>query len=142
MILDLKARGLRPAAVPLADAMARAVWANGLEGSVVTWVPGHPPDERRRGFDHAHLLARRLAARLGLPLAELLYRTGDARDQVGLDAAERRRNLEGAFASRPAPDAVVLVDDVFTTGATARSCAKALAGAGASSVEVVVACLA
>ncbi|HYN36844.1 MAG TPA: phosphoribosyltransferase family protein [Actinomycetota bacterium] len=132
---------MRSAAIPLVDAMATAVWRSGLAGSVLTWVPGRPAEERRRGFDHAHLLAQGLGRRLGLPVVPLLERTGSDRDQVGLSAEERRQNLVGAFRARSESLAsVVLVDDVLTTGATASSCARALQAAGASSVEVVVAC--
>lgn len=145
LVLNLKVRAVRSAAIPLVDAMAAAVWRSGLTGSVLTWVSGRPAEERRRGFDHAHLLAQGLGRRLGLPVVLLLERTGSDRDQVGLSASERRKNLVGAFRARPGvPDGilgpVVLVDDVLTTGATASSCARALLAAGASSVEVVVAC--
>ena len=67
---------------------------------MITWVPGRAAEARRRGYDHAHLLARGLAGRVGLPVVSLLERTGTDRDQVGLTAEERRKNLEGAF--RPA----------------------------------------
>ena len=170
LVLDLKARAIRSAAEPLVEAMTAAIWKSGLAGSVITWVPGRPGEERRRGFDHAHLLARGLGNRLGLPVKRLLDRTGAGRDQVGLSAQERLENLDGAFKGRPllpGRDAsgrsfgtsrkndrlaneftkslpqgpiVALVDDVLTTGATASACAGALLAAGASRVEVVVAC--
>lgn len=142
LVISLKARAVRHAAVPLVDAMTEAVWATGLAGTVITWVPGRPAEERKRGFDHAHLLAAGLGRRLGLPVVRLLERAGRDRDQVGLSAEERRRNLEGTF--RPLPEAcpkgVVLVDDVLTTGATASACAQALLEGGAAAVELVVAC--
>ena len=142
-MISLKARAVRHAAIPLVDAMTEAAWAAGLAGAVITWVPGRQTEERRRGFDHAHLLATGLGRRLGLPVLRLLERAGRDRDQVGLSAEERRRNLEGSF--RPLPEAahatgVVLVDDVLTTGATASACARALLAGGVTTVEVVVAC--
>lgn len=140
LVLDLKLRGRRDAVGPLVDAMCRAVWRHGLAASTVTWVPGRPRDAAVRGFDHAELLARRVAARLGLDPSGLLTRTHATRDQTGLSRAQRFRNLAGAFtAYRPVPARVVLIDDVLTTGATAAACSRALRDAGASLVEVLVA---
>ena len=104
-------------------------------------VPLHPARLRARGFNQALLLARALGRRRGLPLApRLLVRTRATDVQARLPAAERRRNLDGAFAVR-APRlcrarSVVRVDDVLTTGATADACARALLAAGAARVDV------
>jgi ComF family protein len=101
-------------------------------------VPLHPRRLRRRGFNPAGLLARRLARRLELafdPVA--LARARDTPSQTGLDARDRRRNVAGAFrfvGRGPAPARVLLVDDVVTTGATLAAAARALRRAGASSV--------
>jgi predicted amidophosphoribosyltransferase len=141
LVLDLKLRGRQAAAASLGDAMAAAVAAEGLAGEVLTWVPARRGDIRARGFDHAHELARALEGRLGLPALPLLRRVGPARpDQAGLTARDRARNLRGAFAARPCPPRVVVVDDLVTTGATLRACAGSLRGAGAVGIEAVVAC--
>ena len=141
LVLDLKLRGRRTAASPLVDAMEGEVWRRGLEGSVLTWVPARDADNRRRGYDHAAVLALVLADRLGLRAERLLLREGPAADQVGLTKDERRRNLEGAFRPRlPGEGPVVLVDDVITTGATLTASARALGGAGFGPIEAVVAC--
>lgn len=111
--------------------------------SLVVPVPLHARRLRRRGFNPAGLLARRLARRLGLafdPVA--LARTRDTPSQTGLDARDRRRNVAGAFRvarSGGAPERVLLVDDVVTTGATLAAAAHALRRAGASSVVGVTA---
>jgi len=138
--LGLKLRGRRGYGAVLAEGMARVVQREGLGGSLVTWVPGQRQDVLDRGFDHAAVLARGVAARLGLPRRSLLVRTGFREDQAALGRSERFSNLEGAFRARPVSGAVVLVDDLVTTGATAGACARALLGAGATSVEVLAAC--
>jgi predicted amidophosphoribosyltransferase len=140
LVLALKLRADRAAGEPLVEAMCRVTRRFGLAGSTVTWVPGRERDTRERGFDHAEVLARGAALRLGLRAERMLARTGTRPDQTGLSAAARRRNLVGAFVARPCPSAVVLVDDVVTTGATASACALALRAAGAHQVEILVPC--
>jgi len=105
-------------------------------------IPLHRSRLRRRGYDQALELARPLARRLGLPLRDdVLGRVRATAAQSRLDAGARRRNLRGAFTVRsgvPLPAHVALVDDVMTTGATARSAATALLRAGARRVDVWV----
>lgn len=106
-------------------------------------VPLHPERERERGFNQAALLGRALAARTGLPLDEwsLVRATHTERHRAGMDARARRETVEDAFrVARPRlieGERVLLVDDVFTTGATASACAHALRGAGATEVFVL-----
>jgi competence protein ComFC len=140
LVLDLKLGGARWAAEPLAAAMFAAAARTGLRGDVVTWVPGRRREAAQRGYDHAELLAVRVGRRLGLRPVGMLRRVRPVGDQASLSARERFANLAGAFASRPCSGAVVLVDDVVTTGATAAACAAALRAAGATWVEVLAAC--
>jgi ComF family protein len=140
LVLALKLEGRRDAAPPLVHAMAATVARSGLLGEAVTWVPGRPSDIRARGFDHAELLARLVAPRIGLRARSLLFRRGSPPDQSGLSAAQRRQNLIGAFEARPCNGRVIVVDDVITTGATARACAAALRAGGAEMVELLAAC--
>ena len=102
-------------------------------------VPLHRSRLRRRRYDQAELLTRALArlARRGRIAA--LTRTRRTDRQVGLAEAAREENLRGAFTATPSATGrdVVLVDDVFTTGATARAAASALLAAGARSVRVL-----
>jgi ComF family protein len=140
LVLDLKLRGDRSAAQPLARALIRKVASVGLTADAVTWVPGRARENRRRGLDHAGIIAAQAGRALGLPVQPLLERTGERPDQTSLRAAERWENLQGAFVARDCPDRVALVDDLVTTGATAAACALALKKAGAARVEVLAAC--
>ena len=105
-------------------------------------VPLHPRRRRERGFNQSELIARALGARTGCALCPgALVRRKDTAPQAELSAAERRRNVAGAFAVRQraqvAGRVVVLVDDVWTTGATALACARILREAGAVEVRLL-----
>jgi ComF family protein len=106
-------------------------------------VPLHPERERERGFNQALLLARELACRSGLPLEEhtVVRRLSTERHRAGMDAQARRQSVARAFTVRHpklvAGQRVLLVDDVFTTGATVSACAGALKEAGAEEVFVL-----
>jgi predicted amidophosphoribosyltransferase len=105
-------------------------------GATVTWAPTTAARRRARGFDQAELLARALARRWGLPVRALLQRRpGPA--QAGR-AARGRHEHPGFEVRTGSPAAVVLVDDVATTGTTLTAAARALRGAGAQRVEAVV----
>jgi competence protein ComFC len=112
-----------------------------LRTEAVTWVPLSRRRLRRRGFDQAEVLARRVADRLDLPVRPMLERVRDTRAQARLSGPERRRALAGAFRSRGPglPRRVLLVDDVLTTGATAAACARVLKEAGTRHVAVLTA---
>ena len=101
-------------------------------------MPLHARRLRERGYNQSQLLARQLGRYAGLPMDDrTLARHRYTRPQVALTAAERRQNVEGAFGCLSdglAGRAVVLIDDVLTTGATLEACAAALKAHGADSV--------
>jgi competence protein ComFC len=105
-------------------------------------VPLHRARRRERGFNQSKLLARELARPRRLPvLTGSLVKLRNAPPQAGLRATDRERNVIGAYAVRR-PERVrgwtlVLVDDVTTTGATLRECARVLMEAGAKEVRVI-----
>ncbi|MDR7485268.1 MAG: ComF family protein [Armatimonadota bacterium] len=110
------------------------------EVAAVVPVPLHPSRLRDRGYNQAELLARPVARRLRVPwLPAALQRCRQESPQARSSAVARRVNVEGAFA--PGVQAVwgtvLLVDDVFSTGATAEACARALRAAGARQVHVM-----
>ena len=110
--------------------------APGPHGLVVTWAPTGGGRRRRRGFDQAELLARALARRWTLPCRATLRRLPGP-PQAGRRVEERRANPEFRPLGRP-PAAVLVVDDVATTGATLTAAARALRSAGAVEVRAVV----
>jgi ComF family protein len=126
---------------PLAHLMAQAApeALEALPGTLVP-VPLHEARFRERKFDQATLLAVELAKVLKRPLEDAwLTRARATERQVGLSDSAREANVRGAFTAAPHAKGqqVVLVDDVFTTGATARAAAKALLDAGAAQVSVL-----
>jgi predicted amidophosphoribosyltransferase len=136
LVAGLKYRNGRAVLGWLGVALARLVPPGATE--VVTWAPTHPERRRARGYDQAALLARAVAQQLAVPCSRLLRRTDRAGPQTGRPRAGR---LAGpAFvATRAVPRAVLLVDDVVTTGATLRGAAQALEAAGARQVVLVAA---
>ena len=107
-------------------------------GSLLTWVPPDPDRSRRRGHHPAQALGLALAERWALVASPTLTRLPGGRRQAGLTAPERRRNVQGVFLPKVVvAGEVVLIDDVFTTGATVAACADALTWAGASRVDVI-----
>ena len=133
-----KERGLRRAAD-----LAAALIADTLEppaADVITYIPADPERLLERGHHPARRLARALGGRWQLDVEPLLeLRVADARPrQAELARLDRVRNARGAYRARARPPtAVLLVDDVYTTGATVSAGASALRTAGAARVEVV-----
>ncbi len=104
-------------------------------------VPLHANRLRERGFNQAELLARAVSERTGVPLSRSLERQRDTPSQTRLSASERRRNVRNAFGLRGDREVrgaiTVLLDDVTTTGATIRECARVLLDAGAREVRSI-----
>jgi ComF family protein len=151
LIHRLKYDGMEPIAETLGSHLARAILrieAEAPHSMIVVPVPLHPSKRRQRGFNHAERLARAALAALRKqrPAWELklmpaiLERQRATPSQAGLSPRQRRENLRGAFfVSRPQQlrsAHVLLIDDIYTTGATARACTKALLAAGAETVWV------
>jgi ComF family protein len=130
---------------PLGDLLAAAVGVHrsAIADAVVVPVPLHPARLAERGYNQAALLAARVARRVGAPMRPLLLaRDRDTSQQARLDRRARIENMAGAFRVRE-PErvrgrAVLLVDDVCTTGATLGACATVLLEAQATWVARAV----
>jgi ComF family protein len=128
---------------PLGQLLAETVQQRcaGERPDLLLPVPLHPDRLRRRGYNQALQLARQVGRHCAIPLAPAgLRRLRETPPQQGLGARVRHTNLRGAFtvAAPVAGRHVLLIDDVMTTGTTARECAGVLRQAGAASVAVAV----
>jgi ComF family protein len=105
-------------------------------------VPLHPKRLRWRGFNQSLLLARQVSRKYEVPIDPfILYRSRETPPQTQLTEDERRKNVRGAFATHPEKSvkgkSVLLVDDVYTSGATVNECSRVLRRGGAREVYVV-----
>ena len=137
LVRSLKYGAVGLLAGPMAADMARACASLPLPPHpLVVPSPMFPWRERKRGYNQAELLSRGVARALGLEHARALVKVRNTRQQARLDHDERARNLQGSMTVHEdvRGRVVLLVDDVYTTGATMRVCARALLDAGAEAV--------
>jgi predicted amidophosphoribosyltransferase len=136
LVAAWKERGLRRLAALAAELVVEAVPRPDV--AALGFVPSDGDRSLKRGHHPAERLARELGRRWELPVSPLLRRARTVRRQRGLPLAERRRNVADAFVpAGRAPSRVVLVDDVYTSGATANAASSALRKGGARQVQVV-----
>ena len=117
--------------------------------TVLVPVPISAKRRRYRGYNQAELLADGLAGELGISYAKLIKRVRNTLPQSGLAPAERKKNLADSLVWNEAeaerlkelPEAVALVDDIFTTGTTLEACTKVLREHGISAVYGVCVCI-
>jgi ComF family protein len=125
---------------PLSKLLLRAVPRDEQFDCIVP-MPLHWRKRWQRGFNQAELLARPVAKRYRLRLSTALRRSRYTQAQAGLNDSERRKNLKDSFVVRRPEEVrgkrILLVDDVFTTGATLRAATKALKAAGAAHVTAL-----
>ncbi len=131
---------MRPLAAPLGRMMSLAFPRDQLFDCIVP-MPVHWRKLLIRGFNQSRLLAAEVSRRTGLPLAAILRRRRHTQAQTGLSRSQRRANVAGVFFVPRNADVrnrrILLLDDVFTTGATVNAAAAALKRAGAVRVSVL-----
>jgi ComF family protein len=139
LIHQMKYEGFFALAAPLAEFMVIAWprWEPAVD--LLVPIPLHGRRQRRRGYNQSALLAHHLGRAVGVPVdAGALQRDRHTRPQVELNPQERQENVRGAFSAQPARVSgrvVLLIDDVFTTGATMSAAAEALIDVGARAVS-------
>jgi ComF family protein len=137
-ILSLKRRQNRALGKRLASYLSELYRSQGWKVDLIVPIPLAANRQSQRGYNQVDLLARPLAATLGMPYVQgALVRSHETKPQFELNAAQRWENLHSAFQADPTPlqgVAVLLVDDIMTTGATLDAAAEALKGAGARQV--------
>ena len=141
IVHSLKYRGYTTVVERLAAPLMLGVLDGGDRFDGVIPVPLHRSRLRKRGFNQAEVLARGVAKEINAPVSDTLQVVRRTRDQVELSAAERRANVEGAYSARGrVRGRILLIDDVFTTGATMSACSEILLRAGAGEVHALSLC--
>lgn len=145
MIKKLKFGGKRYIAEELGKLMSDEYIKSGFACDVLCFVPMSTAEQSERGFNQAELLANEVSGRLNITGEKLLVKVRDTSGQKHLTGRERRDNLKGVFAlaDRAAVKgkSVLVIDDVFTTGATINECARTLKRGGAKAVYSLTACI-
>ncbi len=142
LIRQLKFGPVELAASPLASAMVLCVSGQSFDSLVP--VPLHKSGERERGVNQSMLLCRLIGKQTGIPILNALAKIRRTKRQSSLPGDKRAMNVRDAYSVRDTVRnlRILLVDDVRTSGATARECAKVLREAGASSVSLLTAAVA
>ncbi|MEK7503615.1 MAG: ComF family protein [Patescibacteria group bacterium] len=140
LILKIKYDGCYDIVGELVETVFKKIDLNLPKDMIITFVPMYNKKERRRGFNQSELIAQRVGDKIGRPVVRLLGKMKDNQSQVGLGPQERLSNVKDVFQFQTklslvqVPSSVLLVDDVYTTGATMNECVKILKKGGIKSV--------
>jgi len=141
LIHEIKFRRRKHVAQGLGRLWATFVAENIPAGANIVPLPMHPKKRRARGFDQAVELATALAAAKNIKPALILERTRITPPQSGLHPRQRAENVHGAFRIKPGVNVkgqnYILVDDIYTTGASLNECARILKASGAAEVSAM-----
>lgn len=125
----------------MSEFMADTYFTTNWQADVITSVPIHKSRRRERGYNQSELLAAELGKRIKLPVETMLEKTVKSKDLIGHTREQRADIVRGTFNLKSGADvkkkSVILVDDVFTTGATVCECARVLMQGGAGGVYVL-----
>ena len=145
IIYSLKFGKKKYLAQTLGALMADEFLKDNMEADIIVYVPMTEAEEKKRGFNQSELLAEEVGRRLKIAVLPALVKIKETKAQKELGGKERAQNLEGAFAcvfEQVNNRKILLIDDIFTTGATANECAKVLLKAKAREVNVLTAAVA
>lgn len=145
IIYSLKFGNKKYLAQTLGALMADEFLKDNMEADIIVYVPMTEAEEKKRGFNQSELLAEEVGKRLNIAVLPALVKIKETKAQKELGGKERAQNLEGAFAcvfEQVKNRKILLIDDIFTTGATANECAKVLLKAKAREVNVLTAAVA
>ncbi len=142
-IHDFKFSNVKPNFEPLAEFMCETLAGWGVEPDIVTFVPMTKKKQKQRGFNQAELLARNIAANFDYPCAAIVEKVKENLTQSSLDYKSRQENIKDCFEVRSEyrkiikGTTILLIDDIFTTGATSNEVSRVLKCAGAEKVYVL-----
>jgi len=135
---EIKFRRKRHVAQGLGRLWAGMVAENIIDDALIVPLPMHPKKRRERGFDQAEIMAQAIADATGKSISNILERIKDTPPQSGLHPKLRVDNVKDAFRVRPGSSitakSVILVDDIYTTGASLSECARVLKSHGVANV--------
>ena len=141
LIKKLKYNNARYLAKPFAVFLSKCYYELGCNSDIITFVPQDENKNRIRGYNQSKLIAKQLSDITGVKLVETTKKIKNTPSQVGLSYVERERNLKDCFCLcnnvNLKDKRIVLVDDVFTTGATVENISKILKKAGAKEIVVL-----
>lgn len=147
MVLNIKFRSKRQVAQGLGWLFADVCKNWNIKGDYIVPIPLHPSKKRMRGFNQATLLAQPIGSVCGIPVANnMMLRIKKTPPQSGLSALAREQNLSNAFRCNNkkynvAGKTIILIDDIFTSGATINACAKCLLESNAAKIYAVSLCI-
>ncbi len=128
---------------PLTNFMLEKFATNNIFVDYVTNIPMYPTKEKERGYNQSFLFAKHFADKANLQHIELCEKIKDTTSQTSLNITERLQNIKDSFAFKPQfknkikDKTILIIDDVFTTGATSTELSKVLLSAGASKCYVL-----
>lgn len=139
LIIDFKFKGKLSYGEIISEIMIEKLLERNLSEVVLTFVPMHPRRERERGYNQSKILSETIAKKLDLKCQEVFEKVKDTKFQVGLKKDQRQENLKNAFVVKKAPEEIMIVDDVITTGTTISELVKVAKASGIKKVTALIA---
>ena len=139
----LKYHGKFRAGLCLSKLMIDKIMDNNIEADLITYVPSSFINYKKRGYNQVKVIASFISNEINIPYKRLLYKKKNTLDQIGLSGLDRWKNIKGSFGyfkfNNIKDKKILLIDDVFTTGATVYYCAAKLKEMGAKDIIILTA---